>query len=91
MTIEISMIDWDSKLLEALWAYCIAYKVTIRFTPAINLRPRSYFIGWIGTLNTMINVNEKGGNIIMKENSIQNDLHECDHHWEQECEERRDS
>ena len=40
MTIENSMIDWDSKLLEALWAYCIAYKVTIWFTPLQLIYPR---------------------------------------------------
>ena len=27
------MSDWDSKLLNALWAYRIAYKVTTKFTP----------------------------------------------------------
>lgn len=27
------MIDWNRKLLEALWAYYIYYKVTTRFTP----------------------------------------------------------
>ena len=25
--------DWDERLLEALWAYCIAYKVTTKHTP----------------------------------------------------------
>ena len=27
------MTDWDSKLLDALWAYWTAYKVTTKFTP----------------------------------------------------------
>ena len=27
------MTDWDSKLLDALWAYRTAYKVTTKFTP----------------------------------------------------------
>ena len=27
------MNNWDTKLLDALWAYRIAYKVTTKFTP----------------------------------------------------------
>ena len=27
------MIDWYSKLIDALWAYQIAYKVTTKYTP----------------------------------------------------------
>lgn len=30
--VQNSMIDWDSKLLDVLWAYHIAYKVTTKFT-----------------------------------------------------------
>ena len=32
-TVQGSMSDWDSKLLNALWAYRTAYKVTTKFTP----------------------------------------------------------
>ena len=28
-----SMIDWDNKLLYALWTYYTTYKVTTKFTP----------------------------------------------------------
>lgn len=31
--VQNSKIDWDSKLLDVLWAYHIAYKVTTKFTP----------------------------------------------------------
>lgn len=34
---------------------------------------------------------EVGDDNILEEYSIQNDVHECDHDWEQECEERHDS
>ena len=27
------MTDWDNKLIDALWTYCTAYKVTTKFTP----------------------------------------------------------
>ena len=27
------MTDWDNKLIDALWAYCTAYKVTTKSTP----------------------------------------------------------
>ena len=27
------MIDWDNKLIDALWEYHTAYKVTTKFTP----------------------------------------------------------
>ena len=32
-TVQNSMTDWDDKLLDALWAYRTAYKVTTKFTP----------------------------------------------------------
>jgi hypothetical protein len=32
-TVQGSMVDWDVKLLDALWAYRTAYKVTTKFTP----------------------------------------------------------
>ena len=32
-TVYNSMIDWDSKLLDALWTYRIAHRITTKFTP----------------------------------------------------------
>jgi transposase InsO family protein len=32
-TVQGSMTDWDTKLIDALWAYRTAYKVTTKFTP----------------------------------------------------------
>ena len=32
-TFQGSMVDWDVKLLDALWAYRTAYEVTTKFTP----------------------------------------------------------
>ena len=32
-TVQNAMTDWDSKLIDALWAYRTAYKVTTKFTP----------------------------------------------------------
>ena len=41
-TVQGSMSDWDSKLLNALWAYCTAYKVTTKFTPFQLVYSRGY-------------------------------------------------
>lgn len=91
MTIENSMIDWDSKLLEALWAYCIAYKVTIWFTP-LRLVYAIKLLCWLDLEHSI------QGSIWMKwvvtllwRKIWSKMMCMCDHDWEQECEERRDS
>ena len=54
-TIQGSMSDWDSKLLYALWAYHMTYKVTKKFTPfQLLYSQRSYSTYCIRTTLNMI-------------------------------------
>lgn len=39
-----SMIDWDSKLVDALWTYHIAHRITTKFTPFLLVYDQGAFL-----------------------------------------------